>query len=308
MRLLALAFPRLPVQLARLGAPELAGRPFVVISGEGESALVAAASPEASAAGIDRGMLIATALGHCPAVATVAPNAGDCLDALEQAASILRNRATPNVAIAGRDHILVDLHGLEPRFADEEAAAVALSMLARSWTRLDVRAGVAGTREPAIAAARTARRLPVIEPLESSDPERLVVTRDPEITASFEFAAPASAVECRARIARSLARLETLLAGRDESFRALTLTVTGSAGDAATLQLSSHEPLHSAAEAIELLAPHLATSLLDGVVRLELALRRLGPSMRVEPLRREQLPSRLVAVALDPRQPLLRAS
>lgn len=308
MRLLALAFPRLAVQIARLRAPELAGRPLVVISGEGEDALVAAASPEASAAGIERGMLVAAARSRCPSLLTASANAGDCLEILEQAASILRSRATPNVAIAGSHHLLVDLAGLDSRFADEEAAAVSLAVLVRSWTRLDVRAGVAGTREAALAAARTARRLPVVEPLESSDPERLVVTRDPEITASFEFAAPASAVDCRARIARSLARLETMLAGRDESFRALTLTVTGSVGDAATLQLSSHEPLHSAAEAMELLAPHLATSLLDGVVRLELALRRLGPSMRVEPLRRDRLPSRLVAVALDPRQPLLRAS
>lgn len=308
MRLLALAFPRLPAQLARIGKPELAGRPFVVLSGDGEGALVAAASPEASAAGIERGMLATSARSRCPRLLEVPANAGDCLEILDQTACILRNRATPHVAIEGPDHILVDLRGLDTRFADEDGAAVALAMLVRSWTGLDVRAGVAGTPDAALAAARSARRLPVVAPQDASEPRRLAIPNEPAISAFFAFPAPVAAVDCRARIARTLARLETVLAARNESFRALTLTISGAAGDAARLQVGSREPMHSAAEAMEQLAPRLGTTLLDGAVRLEVTLRRLGPSMRVEPLRRQPARPPFVAVAADPGRPLLRAS
>lgn len=308
MRLLALAFPRLPVQVARSHAPELAGRPFAVLSGEGEGALIAAASPEASAAGIERGMLASAARGCCRNLAVIPANAGDCLDALEQAASILRIRATPNVVMGGHDHLLVDLGGLESRFAGEQAAATALAALIRSWTRLDVRAGVGGDAVQALAAARTARRLPFIAPIGTSEPTRLAASRTAEIVASLELPAPAPAIEWRTRIARTLVRLETILAGRDESFRGLSLTVSGPAGDTATLQVSSHEPMHSAADAMAILAPHLAVSLLDGAMRIDLALRHPGPSMRVEPLVREPAASRVRPAGFGPWQPLLRAS
>ena len=307
MRLLCLLFPRLPIQLARRRSPELAGRPFVVLSGEGDAALVAAVSPEAGAAGIEPGMLAAAARSRCQRLATVASNAGDCLDALETAASILRTRATPHVALHGGDCLVLDLRGLESRFASEADAATSLAMLVRSWTGLDVRAGIAAGAADARAAARAALRSPIVAPLDASEVETLAYDPAPAIGAAFSWPAPATAVEVRARIARVLASFESILAARDESFRALVLTVAGPDGDTATIQVTSHDPLHDAADAMSRLAPQLGTALLDGAVRLDLSMRRLGPAMRVEPLRHNVAAAHF-ATARDPRRPLLRAS
>lgn len=282
MRLLCLVFPRLGIQLARREDPALAGRPTALLAGDGEAALVALASVEATAAGIETGMTAAQARDRCPAVTVARDNAGECLDELERIASILRARATTDVAIVSRDAVLVSLAGLEDRFADEMAAATALARLARSWTGLDVRAGAAGTVEGAIAAARTARRFPVSCP--SSGPGQALPMLSGSIAGSVSWGVGASVGEAGARLEKLLAKLETAVEVQGLSFREVTMEVTRPSGSLA-YRLPSGMPLHRAAEARELILARLGAGALSGTTGIEVALGRMGPSVRVEPWR-----------------------
>jgi nucleotidyltransferase/DNA polymerase involved in DNA repair len=282
MRLLCLVFPRLGIQLARREDPALAGRPTVLLAGDGEAALVAIASVEATAAGIETGMTAAQARDRCPAVTVARDNAGECLDELERIASILRARATTDVAIVSRDAVIVSLGGLEDRFADEMGAAAALARLARSWTGLDVRAGAAGTVDGAIAAARTARRFPVVCP--SAGSGQALPMLSGSIAGSVRWGVGASVAEASARLEKLLAKLETAVEVHGLSFREVTIELTRPSG-ALAYRLRSESPLHRAAEARELILDRLGSGALSGTTGIEVALGRMGPSVRVEPWR-----------------------
>lgn len=282
MRLLCLVFPRLGIQLARREEPALAGRPTVLLAGDGEAALVALASVEATAAGIETGMTAAQARERCPAVTVARDNAGESLDELERIASILRARATPDVAIVSRDAVAISLRGLEDRFADEASAAASLARLARAWSGLDVRAGVAGTLDGAMAMARTSRRFPVVcrahgqhEPL-PAHPGRLA--------AKANWSGAKSAEEARLRLEALLGKLETALDVYRLSFREVTIRVTRPSGSLA-YRLPSGTPLHRAADARELILARLGSGALSGATGIEVAVGRMGPSVRVEPWR-----------------------
>ena len=308
MRLLCLHFPRLAIQLLRRDRPDLAGTPVVLVAGDGDNALVAALSAELSASAIAPGMLASAARARCPRASFLPDNAGDCLAALEEAASILRIRATPAVVVASREDLFVDLAGLGDRFPDEESAAVGIATLVRSWTGLDVRAGVGPTREAALAAARSALRQPMVEPVRDEPTERLLVSPDPAFVARAEWPSPSGPVAVRARLARMLATFETVLTTRSESFRHLRLSLRDATGAERTLTVASHEPLHHAAEALALLADQLHDVALSGVVAAELRLSRIGPSTRVEPVRAGVPARRSGASAVPFRPSLLRAS
>jgi protein ImuB len=200
MRLLALVFPRLGIQLARKADRELIGKPVALLTGTGDSSLIALPSVEATAAGIETGMTIAQARERVPALVALPDSAGPCLDMLDDIAAIIRNNATPNVAIVSRDAILVSLQGLEDRFEDETAAANAVVRFARMWSGLDARAGVGATREGALHAARGARRFPVLC-AEESAVEALPRALEP-IGARSRWNEPATSAEVNAKVAR----------------------------------------------------------------------------------------------------------
>jgi hypothetical protein len=282
MRLICLILPRLGIQLARRLDPALAGRPTVLLAGDGEAALVSVASVEATAAGVEPGMTASEARERCPAVAVVRDNPGECLDELEGISSILRARATTDVAIVSRNAVIASLAGLEDRFANEEAAAGALARLARSWTGLDVRAGVAGTVDGAMAAARTARRFPVVCP--SSAPCQALPMFSGNVAGRVRWGVEASVGEAGAKLETLLAKLETAVEVHGLSFREVTIEVVRPSGTL-VYRLRSGTPLHGAAEARELILDRLGTGALSGTTGIQVALGRIGPSVRVEPRR-----------------------
>jgi hypothetical protein len=310
MRLLCLLFPRLGIQLARRRQPALQGRAVVTLAGEGDEALVSAASAEATAAGVVAGMLASAARVRLAGATFLDDNATECLDLLEGAASILRLRATPTVAIGGREHLFVDLCGLESRFPDEEIAAGHLAQLVRSWTGCDVRAGVGSTREGALEAARQARRLPVVsEEAVGGQPLPVAHEAEPELRASYSWQSPAQPIAVRARLVRMLGSLQTLLEARHESFREVSLELRHASGAAGTVTLHPSSPMHRAGEVLELLAGQAPDDVLAGVVGLALTLSRLGPDVRIEPVRRETRSAPVVESPIRPIQRrLLRAS
>ncbi len=310
MRILCLLLPRLGIQVARRRDPALVGHPVVVLAGDGETTLAAAASAEASACGVSAGTLASVARSRCPGAAFLPDNAGECLDVLEQAASILRLRATPNVAIGGRDHILVDLQGVEAMFADEATAASRLAGIAGNWIGYDIRAGVGSTREAAYSAARSARRFPVI----TGDSGEVQAADTPvggaaeRISGSFRAGGPMDPVMARARVLRILGGLQTVLDARGESFREVSLELTHISGAGATVRFRSSNPLHRAAEAIHVIGDGLPDGVLDGVTAVRVSLERLGPDVRVEPIRRESRSGSVVQAPVRPvQQRLLRA-
>lgn len=288
MRLLCLYFPRLSVSLARREGPLLAGRPVVLASGAGDHALVAGASVEAAMMGIAIGMSAEAARNRCPAAAVLPDNGTASLEALDQVAAILRARATPNVAIVSREHIILDLSGLESRFLDEATAAARLASLVREWSGLEVRAGVADTADEARKAAHCARRLPRVakstgamaQPVGTYDAARAISGR-------IVFPVPPDARTARAQLLKLINRLQLLLEGRNESARRLRLTLDrGSRAE--TLVLDATAPMHTSADVLQLLAGYTSDAIFARVSGLAAAFEKLGPAVRVE---RQPLPA-----------------
>lgn len=282
MRLLCLYFPRLASAIARKGDDSLAQRPVVLVSGVGDGAVVAGASVEAATTGVRAGMTAEAARQRCPGAAFVTENSNECLGVLEQATSILRLRATPNVAIVSGCHILVDLRGLDSRFADEAVAATRLAAMVKGETGVDVRAGVGSTPADARTAAESARRFPMIA-AEAAASEVRITSQNPArtISGSAALTAGADARTVRSRVVRLLGQLELLAAGREESFRRVRVEVERSEG-IETAVLSAAQPLHTAAEALALLAAQETDGLFLGAMAVRLSFERLGPDMRIE--------------------------
>lgn len=282
MRVLSLFFPRLGIQLARNANPALVGRPLALLAGEGDEALLSTVSCEATAAGVEPGMTALQARQRCPGITLERDNASECMERLDAVAAILRTRATTNVAIVSRNSIALSLNQICPRFADETAAAIGISALARSWSGLDLRAGIAGTIEQAEYAARKARRFPLIEPDEGVSQYQL--PRHDPISASFGWDSPVSAEAARARIARLLGTLEPVLEAQSRSYRAIRFEFEQGACRSSVV-FRTGQPLHRASEALEFLRNRTAHLELDGTTAIRITLESVGPSVLVEPSR-----------------------
>jgi hypothetical protein len=307
MRIACLVLPNLAIQLCRQ-AHEDAPRMLVLLAGDGDGAVVTAVSPGAQAIGITVGMTALAARARCPSAWFGTDNAGNCIEMLESIAAILRLRATNSVAIGGADHIFVSLSGLEALFPDEALAAAALAALVRSWSGLDVRAGVAATRANALDAARRARRAPVVVENDTAASDEIAPWRDETVGARYSFSADATAKESRARLVRMLTATEAILAGREESFREIRLTLQ-SETQTNTYRLRSHRPLHRAAEAVALLANAVPPDAFESVSAIEVELGRLGPTWEVVAAISPAMPGRFVQAPARPVQArLLRAS
>jgi len=280
MRLLCLFFPRLSLQVSLRDRPHLQDRPVVLLSGSGDEALVAAASPAASSRYVIAGMSAGQAHQRCPSAMFLPDNAGDCLEALERVGSMLRLRATPLVALGGRDHLFIDLEGLS---GGETAIAANLAALVRAWTGFEVRAGVAATRAGALEAARPARGLPVVLPSGRQAAEApLEPFGERELSASMDLPADCADLVVRAALTRLLAGLQPLLDGRGESFRTARLEMDSEDGTR-VLTARCAQPLHRAADALDLLLPRGEFVDLGNCRRIRVTLGRLGPDVRVRP-------------------------
>lgn len=282
MRLLCLFFPRLGVQLAREKDPLLAGSPIALVTGQGDAALVAVPSVEATAAGIEPGMAAARARASLPGLAFLPDNAGACLGTLERIAAILRARTTPDVAIMSRDAIVLSLAALDDRFVDESHAAESIARLARAWSGLDIRAGVAATPDTALHAARSARRFAAICP--GDDPASALAAPPAELTARTSWGPALGAIAAADRFASLLGRLQPALDGYGLSFRRLHLSIER-AGRTDSCLLQAEEPLHTADEAVLLVRSRLGRGALDGATGISIRLRGIGPAVRVAPWR-----------------------
>jgi hypothetical protein len=283
MRLLALVLPRLGIQLAQRADPALAGHPVALVAGSGEGALVAVPSVEATAGGIETGMTVSQARGRVPALLAIPDNAGDCLDELESLASILRTNATTSVAIVSRDTLIVPLEGLEGRFPDEMSAATALSKFARTWTGLDVRAGVASTIDGAVQAARGARRFPVVSP--DALPGGMLPPNRSDLAACAKWNTPQAAAAVESRLARALTTLESVLEASPASYRGVRVALQKES-HTDNWNLRATQPLHTAAEIFELVRSRVPAAALEGVTGFTVRLERPGPDVRVNPWRR----------------------
>ncbi|MEO8540877.1 MAG: hypothetical protein ABI577_14140 [bacterium] len=283
MRYVALLFPRLGIQVARRVHPELAGHPFALVAGQGDSGLLSAVSVEATAHGVEPGMTCLQAGQRSAGIAMEADNAGQCLAALEAAVTILRGRATTNVAIVSRNEIVVSLEDLDSQFADEGAAALAFAGLLRNRTGFDVRVAVASTVREARCAAKTARRFPVIcTPDELAGPEAL--PQYEPLAASFRWEAPAGSEVVKARVRRMLVMLEGMASECAQSFREVRIELEHGPYRRA-IALRPAAPIHSAREAMDLVQAKLDASALEGATSIRVVLDGAGPSVEVLPWR-----------------------
>ena len=229
MRILCLFFPRLGVQLVHRANPGLSGRQVALLDGEGDDAVViAASSPD-----VPPGLAARQARRRSPRIRFVPDNAGACYDELDRLASIIHANATPLVAIGGRDHLFVDIRGLKSRFGDEPGIARGLAGMARTWSGLEVRAAVAGSRAEALAAARAARRGPLCmrsAGCGASPGPPVVRGRDAVLAAELTLSRAAGTGERRGAVLRALRRLAALGQGREEAPRAVAVRVDTPAG------------------------------------------------------------------------------
>ena len=282
MRILALTFPRLGVQLLREASPEFTGRPIALIAGDGDSALVSTVSCEATKDGVEPGMTVDQARQRCPGIAFERDNARECLERLESMGSILKTRATTSVAIVSRNAIALSLDGFAKRFADESAAAQAVLGIARNWSGLDVRGAVGSNLEDALAASRTARRFPVV--LAETETTDVRLPRFEPVGAAHRFHAAAAAKDVSGRLGRMAASLEALLAANPASYRRVTLEIERGAYRTAFVCRPT-QPIHRASEALEFLRGRVATADLEGATAVHLRLDAPGPAVVAEPWR-----------------------
>ncbi len=313
MRTLCLYLPRLATTLAVRQRPQADGLPVALLAGTGADALVSAVSSEAAASGLVPGMAAGEARCRRPNAAFLPDNAAASLDEIERLAGIVATYATPLVAAGGRDHLFVALDGLEARFGDEATAAARIATRVRAWAGSDVRAGVGGSRALALRAARCAHRYPLLDD-QSAEPEAALPAfrAAPESLAASTKLSKTVAVEHLAGALAAFAqRTDILLA--DRSFRRVEVEVTSTEGTF-TVRAVPLRPLHSAAEALALVAPRLAAAGIAGVRSVRLTLQALGPDVRVRAAAPEASPSARAARTDDrpharrPRQMLLLAA
>jgi protein ImuB len=170
-RVLALALPELPVEVARREAPRLAGRPLVLVThgvpgtrasrtkkprapgARAGTLRVAAASIEARAAGVRIGMTCAHAMGVLPAVVAREhrPEADDAalLGLARWASVVLSPRVAPDLT---RSALLLDAVGLTPVHGDEPTL-VARARAGLAALGFSTRAALADTPLAALALA-----------------------------------------------------------------------------------------------------------------------------------------------------------
>ncbi len=280
MRILSLFLPRLAVELMARDRPELRGRPLVLTSHPGDDGRVVAVAAMVAACGVLPGMSAAEARRHAPGAVFAPDNANACYDQLERVGRLLRLRATPLVELGGRDHLFIDLAGLDGG-AGEAPTATTLAVIASGWSGLPVQAGVGSARAEALRAARAARRGPLV--LEGNDTpasEPPIRDRGTEVIAARARCAMLPGQQPLVRLRQMLERLDQVLKGRAQASRELRVVARGSQG---TLEarLRPAAPLARASEALVELRERVGD--LAGVAQLRVELAGLVPAPSLPP-------------------------
>jgi hypothetical protein len=213
----------------------------------------------------------------------LADNGGACLDEMERVARIARARATTRVEVGGRDHLFIAIDGEDAEH--ERELALRLMGIIKAWADRPVRGGLSDTRQEALEAARSSRRGLLVTPPRTGagDAGAIGPLEERSLAVRQEFLQRLPGLGARATLGALLARAERLLEARGEGFRTVAVTVSCDGG---TFHASgaSPQPLHTAAEAMALLAPQLPAESLDGTASIEAVLGRLSPDIRVKPL------------------------
>jgi hypothetical protein len=283
MRVLCAWFPKLDIDLATKLRPALGSRAVVLLQGHGDRALVSATSCEGSRGGILPGMSAGQARRRSPMAVFLADNGGACLDELERIARIVRARTTTRVEVGGRDHLFVAIHGEDAEH--ERELALRLMGIIKAWADRPVRGGLSDTKQEALEAARSSRRGLLVTPPRAAtgDAGAIGPLEERSVAVRQEFAPPLPGLGARATIGALLSRAERVLDARGDGFRTVDVTIICDGG---TFHASgaSPQPLHTAAEAMALVAPQLPAESLDGTASIGIALGRLSPDIRVKPL------------------------
>ncbi len=280
MRILCLWFPRMAATLAVKQRPQLKGRPVVLLSG-GPNPVVSGCSVEATARGVRCGMAATEAQSLAPAAAVLPDNASACLDELERLALIFRHRISERAEIAGRDHLFLDLTAAAPDQPEAALAARVIS-LARAWTALDGRVGVASSRRAALEAAQAARRFALILPPEDlAGGPAIGAYRDEVLAVERAFASVTDAARTRAALVRMLSQLQVILSARRQSYREAVVSIIRD-DTIVPVTLRPHRPLHETGAVIDLLRRAVDGEVFAGAIAVRVELRRLGPDVRVK--------------------------
>jgi DNA polymerase-4 len=146
-----------------LVAPALRGRPVAVAAPGADRAIILALSPEARAAGIERGMPVRLARKRCPDLQLLPPNPRLYARASRALHEVLRIYA-PVIEPHGYGHAFLDLSGTGRLFGPAVDVAARITREARQRVRLPLTVGVAANKLVSEAATRVGR-LALAEPL-----------------------------------------------------------------------------------------------------------------------------------------------
>src|SRR5207248_3111047 len=149
-----LLIPGFPLRAALLARPRLALRPAALAPVEGTEALVGPVTAAAEAAGVRPGMRLGEALATCPSLVLVDQDPAAAEEAWEQ---IVRRLEEHGFAVEPVELgcLYLETRGVERLYGGlEPALERALAAVGTAW---DPRAGAAGRRFAALAAANVAR-------------------------------------------------------------------------------------------------------------------------------------------------------
>ncbi len=273
----------------------------MLLQGHGNDALVSTVSTEGSAAGVVPGMTAAEARRRSPRATFLADNSGECLDVLEHLGSIISTKATPFVALGGRDHLFITVsrENVPDNGSVASVATVAqLARLAKSWSEFNVVVGVGADEQSARLAAQasTSRALRCSSAQVEGRAVSLADSQQP-IVGSTRLSETSTLAERRAAVVRLVHRMDALVEGRGESFRDVEVTLAGR-----RFSSQPRQPLHSFADILPLMAGGAFDEALAEAEEITVRLGRRGPDVRVRAV--NGAPRQLSAV----RQPMLQAS
>ncbi|MBE7518737.1 MAG: hypothetical protein HS107_05775 [Thermoflexaceae bacterium] len=260
MRLLCLYFPRLGIEIALRQSPHLHGRSVALLSEPGADGRVMAVSAKAREHGLLPGMVAGEARRRDRACVFLPGNAGAEIAALERIAAIIRLRATPLVEVGGASHLFIDLTSPGGVYASETAAAHGLRQLAGAWGGVSVRVGAGSTRQAALAAAIREQALPsALDARDPGDEPPVAPFAERSLSIRVRFGGELAATAARARLGQALARLDSILDARNESFRGLRIEVECD-GDTQRLTMRFANPVNDAGRALSALESHRCDS------------------------------------------------
>ncbi|MDE2973187.1 MAG: DNA polymerase Y family protein [Gemmatimonadota bacterium] len=161
-RILAVRLPWWPTERLARRRPEARTRPFVAVGENGGRAIVEAANPLATRAGVTPGMPLADGRAIVPGLVVRPADPAADARALERLAR-WAGRFTPRVMPGGRDTLFLDIAGCDRLFGGEEALTASLRAALEDFG-LTVRLALADTPGAAWALARHGAGDPAVVP------------------------------------------------------------------------------------------------------------------------------------------------